>query len=152
VAPEAITPEAKLRYADGRIDAARGRWIGVREDHSGSGEAVNTIVAIDLATGGPGQVLAQGYDFYSSPRLSADGRLAWLSWRHPDMPWVATELWVATLAGDSLRDPVKVAGGPAESIFQPEWTPDGALIFVSDRSGWWNLHRWRGVRSNRSRR
>ena len=62
-APEAITPEAKLRYADGRIDAAGGRWIGVREDHSGSGEAVNTVVAVDLATGGPGQVLAQGYDF-----------------------------------------------------------------------------------------
>ncbi len=142
--PEAITPDAKLRYADGRIDAARRRWIGVREDHGGSGEAVNTIVAIDLATGGPGQVLAQGCDFYSSPRLSADGRLAWLNWRHPHMPWVATELWVATLADGGLRDPVKVAGGEAESIFQPEWTPDGALIFVSDRSGWWNLHRWRG--------
>src|SRR5215470_1486793 len=69
-APEAITPEAKLRYADGRIDAAGRRWIGVREDHSTAGEAVNTIVAIDLATGGPGQVLAQGYDFYAAPRLS----------------------------------------------------------------------------------
>jgi dipeptidyl aminopeptidase/acylaminoacyl peptidase len=140
-APEAITPEAPLRYADGRVDTARGRWVGVREDHSGSGEAVNTIVAIDLATGGAGQVLAQGYDFYSSPRLSADGRLAWLSWRHPNMPWVGTELWVAALTDGGLRDPVKVAGGESESIFQPEWAPDGALIFVSDRSGWWNLYR-----------
>jgi dipeptidyl aminopeptidase/acylaminoacyl peptidase len=36
-----------------------------------------------------------------------------------------------------------VAGGPDESIFQPEWAPDGTLTFVSDRSEWWNLYRWR---------
>jgi len=24
-------------------------------------------------------------------------------------------------------------------IFQPEWSPEGVLYFVSDRSGWWNL-------------
>jgi dipeptidyl aminopeptidase/acylaminoacyl peptidase len=35
----------------------------------------------------------------------------------------------------------RVAGGADESIFQPEWSPDGTLYFVSDRSGWWNLHR-----------
>src|SRR5213078_2530187 len=34
-----------------------------------------------------------------------------------------------------------VAGGPAESIFQPQFGPDGALYFVSDRTGWWNLYR-----------
>ena len=34
-----------------------------------------------------------------------------------------------------------VAGGPSESIWQPEWSPDGVLHFVSDRSGWWNLYR-----------
>ena len=34
-----------------------------------------------------------------------------------------------------------VAGGAAESIFQPEWSPDGVLYFASDRSGWWNLER-----------
>jgi dipeptidyl aminopeptidase/acylaminoacyl peptidase len=28
-----------------------------------------------------------------------------------------------------------------ESIFQPEWSPDGELYFVSDRNGWWNLYR-----------
>jgi len=35
-----------------------------------------------------------------------------------------------------------VAGGGSESIFQPEWSPDGVLYFVSDRTGWWNLYRW----------
>lgn len=144
-AAEAITPDAKLRYADGTIDRMRGRWIGVREDHGGGGEAVNTVVAIELATGGAGTVLCQGCDFYASPRLSADGRrLAWISWRHPDMPWVASELWVAAVGRDGgLGEKQRVAGGAAESVFQPEWTLDGALIFVSDRSGWWNLQRWR---------
>ena len=26
-------------------------------------------------------------------------------------------------------------------MFQPEWSPDGALFFASDRTGWWNLYR-----------
>ena len=34
-----------------------------------------------------------------------------------------------------------MAGGPSESIWQPEWSPEGVLHFVSDRSGWWNLYR-----------
>ncbi len=34
-----------------------------------------------------------------------------------------------------------MAGGPDESVFQPEWSPDGTLHFVSDRTGWWNLYR-----------
>ena len=34
-----------------------------------------------------------------------------------------------------------VAGGTDVSIFQPEWSPDGRLHFVSDQSGWWNLYR-----------
>ena len=34
-----------------------------------------------------------------------------------------------------------MAGGPAEAIVQPEWSPDGVLHFSSDRTGWWNLYR-----------
>lgn len=45
-APEALTPEGKLRFADGVVDAKRNRIITVQEDHSGSGEAVNTIAAV----------------------------------------------------------------------------------------------------------
>jgi dipeptidyl aminopeptidase/acylaminoacyl peptidase len=88
-------------------------------------------------------VLAAGRDFYASPRVSPDGRrLAWLEWDHPNMPWDGTELKVATLAGDGLAgDPVTVAGGPEESVFQPAWNPDGVLHLVSDRTGWWNLYR-----------
>ncbi len=41
----------------------------------------------------------------------------------------------------SLSNAKLVAGGDDESIFQPEWSPNGVLHFVSDRSGWWNLYR-----------
>jgi dipeptidyl aminopeptidase/acylaminoacyl peptidase len=157
-APAALTPappdpsnrDRTMRYGDGLIDAARNRWIGVRQDHvSAASQVVNTIIAIDLATGGPGIPLAAGDDFYSSPRLSADGgKLAWLTWQLPNMPWDGTELWVADIAADgSLANLRKLAGGAEESIYQPEWGPEGALYFVSDRSGWWNLYRFEALES-----
>jgi dipeptidyl aminopeptidase/acylaminoacyl peptidase len=132
----------RWRYADGLIDEKRKRWIGIREEHA-EGRVDNTLVAVDLAQPGPGIMLAQGADFYSSPALSPDGkRLAWLQWQHPNMPWVGTELWQADIAADgSLASPRRVAGGDSESVFQPQWSPDGVLYFVSDRSGWWNLYR-----------
>jgi dipeptidyl aminopeptidase/acylaminoacyl peptidase len=145
--PQPLTPAADLRYADGMPDAKRGRLIYVREDHRDpSREAVNTIVGVDAEQGGEGDVLVGGNDFYSNPRLTGDGsRLAWLAWNHPNMPWDGSELWVADVDDEgSLRKPRRVAGGVKESIFQPEWSPDGSLYFISDRSGWWNLYRWNG--------
>ncbi len=137
-APVPITPEGCF-YADFRVDRTRHRLISVREDHTGAGEAVNTIVAIGDAE----LVLATGADFYSDPIISPDGAtLAWLQWHHPNLPWDGTELCCAPFNADgTLGEIVIVAGGAAESIFQPEWSPDGALYFVSDRSGWWNLYR-----------
>jgi dipeptidyl aminopeptidase/acylaminoacyl peptidase len=140
-----ITPASQMRYADMITDPARGRLICVREDHTVAGrEAVNTLVGIKLDGNETlGDVLVSGNDFYSSPRVSPDGsRLAWLTWNHPNMPWDGCELWIGTLNDSGLIDVSRrVAGGPDESIFQPEWSPDGTLYFVSDRSGWWNLHR-----------
>jgi hypothetical protein len=144
--PVPVTPEsdAKLRYADAVIDVPRNRLVCVREDHTAGGEAVNAIVSVD-STGDDagGQVLVIGNDFYSTPRLSPDGaRLAWLTWNHPNMPWDGTELWLADVAADgSLLNHRLVTGGERESIVQPEWSPDGVLHFVSDRTGWWNLYR-----------
>jgi dipeptidyl aminopeptidase/acylaminoacyl peptidase len=140
--PRPLTAEG-FRYTDGRIDRRRQRWIGVREDHTNpSREAINTIVAVDIAGASPEQVLVTGSDFYASLRLSPDGtHLAWLSWHHPNMPWVGTELWVAAITADgALQQPTKIAGGPTESIFQPEWSLSGILHFMSDRTGWWNLY------------
>ncbi len=143
--PQPITPEVNLRYADGVIDRRRGRMICVREDHTNTrGEVVNTLVSINLNGSDGGQVLVSGNDFYSSPKLSPDGsHLSWLTWNHPNMPWTRTELWVGEIMKDgSISQTEQVAGGADESIFQPEYSPDGTLYFVSDRTGWWNLYRW----------
>ena len=147
-APEPLTPEGAWRYADAVIDTRRNRLICVREDHTASGhEALNTLAAINLDSGAP-QVLAAGNDFYATPRLSPDGsQLAWITWSHPNMPWDGTALWVANIEADgALSEATQVAGSASESIFQPEWSPDGVLYFVSDRTGWWNLYRWQGGR------
>jgi dipeptidyl aminopeptidase/acylaminoacyl peptidase len=152
--PRPITPAGPFRYGDLTFDPTHGRLLAVREDHRPVADATrsddsargpepeDTLVAIDPATSGA-TVLARGYDFYSTPRPSPDGsRLAWLAWRHPNMPWDGTELWLADIdAGGSPRDERRLAGGSDESIVQPEWAPDGGLIFASDRSGWWNLYR-----------
>src|SRR5258708_293459 len=132
-----------LRYSDFVVDKSRDRLISVREDHrDNEREAVNTLVAIPLA-GSEAQVLISGKDFYSSPRISPNGsRLAWLAWNHPNMPWDGCELWTGDIDVDgSITNQQLFAGGLRESIFQPEWSPDGILYFVSDRSGWWNLYR-----------
>lgn len=145
IAPHPITPKTDLRYADIITDHRRNRLICVREDHRVSDrEAVNTLVSINLKGSNSGQVLVSGNDFYSSPRLSPDGsRLAWITWNHPNMPWDGTELWIGELRADgSLENAERVVGGIDESILQPEWSPEGVLHFISDRSDWWNLYRW----------
>ena len=133
----------RLRYADAVIDSHRERLICVCEDHREQGrEAKNYLVAIELGSGQT-TTLVSGNDFYSSPRLSPDGaRLAWLTWQHPNMPWDGCELWVSEISADGSAGEQKlIAGSASESIFQPEWSPDGTLHFISDRTGWWNIYR-----------
>jgi dipeptidyl aminopeptidase/acylaminoacyl peptidase len=142
-APQPVSADEMLRYADFVLDKTRGRLVGVREDHSaGETYPVNTLCA--LAFDGKETILAEGNDFYSSPRIAPDGKqIAWISWDHPRMPWQGTELWLAEIGDDgALLDGRLIAGGEREAIVQPEWSPDGTLYFVSDRSGWWNLYRY----------
>jgi dipeptidyl aminopeptidase/acylaminoacyl peptidase len=139
ISPEPHEPGA-VRYADGRATSDGRLVVCVRETHAGGGEPRNELVALDALGEEEPRVLASGRDFYSYPRVSLDGaQLCWTCWDHPDMPWDGTELWLAP-----LEDPGAarvVAGGRGESIWQPEWSPDGRLHFVSDRGGFWNL--WR---------
>ena len=141
--PIAITPDGPWRYADLRPDPARRRFVAVREDHSAADQPAAAIVGVPLDGQEPPVVLVAGPDFLAAPRLAPDGsRLAWLEWDHPDMPWDASRLRAAPILPDgTLGEPALVAGGPDESIAQPEWSPGGEIHFVSDRTGWWNLYR-----------
>jgi dipeptidyl aminopeptidase/acylaminoacyl peptidase len=143
--PQPITPVTPAphawRYADGRVFADGRLIVCVRESH-GDGEPVNELVVLPTDGSDEPRVIASGRDFYAAPRPSADGsRLAWLAWDHPHMPFEGTDLCVGDLGPDGeCSNERRVAGSATESIFQPEWGPDGALYFVSDRTGWSNLY------------
>ena len=112
--------------------------LAVRERHRASAEPVHDLVRVRVESGQV-ETLHQGRDFYAAPRPSADGRLAFLVWDHPNMPWDGTELVVAGYGDSGLRDATVVAGGATESIAQPQWC-DARLLFASDANGYWNLH------------
>lgn len=143
--PQALTNgDRGYRFADFDYDRIHHRLICVCEQHSKHRETPeNFIATVSLSAPHEVMPLVVGEDFYACPRLSPDStQLAWLSWNHPSMPWYGCELWLASVDDSgALSRPVKIAGGVAESIFQPHWSTTGQLYFVSDRSGWWNIYR-----------
>ena len=147
-APVAITPEGPWRFADLRFDPARDRLYAVRETHDVAAPndhrlVVNELVALALdGSDGPGRVLVAGPDFVAAPRPSPDGRrLAWYEWDLPFMPWDASRLRIADVAGDgSLGEARTLAGGPGVSVAGPSWSPGGTLHAAVDATGWWNLY------------
>lgn len=142
-----LSPDGAFRYADFCYDQDRQRLLAVRENYAQDPHHPSaTIIAIDLHSGAI-KVLAEGADFYSNPRISPDGKqLSYLRWFHPQMPWDGTECVLAQLdsQGNIQRTQI-IAGNKTESIFQPQWSPDNQLYFVSDRSNWWNIYRWDGT-------
>ncbi len=142
--PRPITSEGTFRYGGLVVVPEQRALYAVREDHSESDiDCTNVLVRLDLDgdNSDGGTVIASGSDFYSQPAVSEQGLLAWFEWDHPDMPWDATRLVIS--AGDGSRARV-IAGGAEESAIYPAWAPDGALLFCSDRTGFWNLYRWDG--------
>ncbi len=145
--PKPITPApdspGSVRYADGRVTPDGRTLICVRERRTSSGEVLNDIVRMPTDGSLAPQAILSSRDFYASPRISPDGeRLCWVTWNHPNMPWDGNELWTAKLNPvGTLTEMNLVAGGSNESILQPEWSPQGILHFISDRTGWWNIYR-----------
>ena len=132
---------AGARYAD--FDLLGDRIVCVRERGD-----VNEIV--ELGAGEEPTVVASGHDFYAAPRFAPDGRLAWIAWDHPRMPWDGTVLEPGAASrsegrsGPASRSEGRsgpIAGGPDESVVQPRWSPAGELHWISDRTGWWNIYR-----------
>lgn len=145
--PVPITPKHKAwRYADGAM-YKKNIVVCVREDHEvlseGAEEAQNTVVSINRKKKEQ-VVLVSGANFYSTPRVSKNGTMAWVQWNHPNMPWDDTELWLAEISsdGDSLKDDTKrkVAGGVGISVMLPKWSPDDKLLYIHDKTNWWNLY------------
>jgi dipeptidyl aminopeptidase/acylaminoacyl peptidase len=139
-----LTHDQTKRYADLTVDPHRQRLICVQEEHDSTDlEPLNTIVSIDITKTDDMYVMAGGCDFYAAPRLSPDGsKLAWLSWNHPNLPWDGTNLQIANVINGFLSAPTLIAGGANEAIFQPQWSSDDTLYFISDRTGWGNLYCW----------
>src|SRR4051812_40181177 len=78
-------------------------------------------------------------DFAWDPAVSADGRwIAWHEWDLAAMSWTASRV---VLVDRHVGAPAVVAGGPRVSVGQPRFSPDArALAYVSDETGWWNVH------------
>ena len=149
--PVAVSADiGDIRYADLVVDSKHQRLIAVSEDHRKSSQnAEAALVVFDLTqTSSPQEprVLHKGHDFYASPALSPESsQLAFLTWEHPSMPWDENELWLTDWDGDTLsKSERRIAGGNRQSVFQPRWSPNGTLYFISDPHGWWNLHRLEG--------
>ncbi|MEZ5381831.1 MAG: prolyl oligopeptidase family serine peptidase [Microthrixaceae bacterium] len=152
----ATAPDDDHRYADLQL-TPDGRWlVCVRQRSVPSSEPLQELVALSTDDGSV-SILAAGSDFVADPRISPDGaHLAWLTWRHPDMPWDATQLWAARLerAGGAPNGPPRLdiadprvvaggrlapeAGGMPVSVSDAAWGPNGALWFASDAGdGFW---------------
>jgi dipeptidyl aminopeptidase/acylaminoacyl peptidase len=137
-------------YADLTLSPDR-RWLVAVEERPREGsEPENRLVAFRLpdssSAGRAGarvapSVVAAGRDFYASPAFAPAGdRLVWLAWDHPNMPWNGTCLEQIGWGSEGVAGGARVlAGGVAESLFQPRFSPSGRLYAISDRSGWWNL-------------
>lgn len=140
--PTLIYQAANTRFADGCADPWRDRLLCVEEVLLPEGRSQQSLVAISLS--GKRTSLRTGAGFYAAPRLSPEGKtLVWLQWSAPQMPWDGCELWGAMVRSDgSLGTPYRIAGGREESVQQPQWQGD-TLYYISDRSGWWNLYRYR---------
>jgi dipeptidyl aminopeptidase/acylaminoacyl peptidase len=129
-----------VRFSSLTFDPDRNRLIAICEVHRDKGEPQNLVVSIDPGNGAV-DTLHEGHDFYAYPTVSADDRLAFIAWDHPNMPWDGTLLYTARLTGARTLDEVTVvAGGARESVVQPCWSSNGDLLFISDATGFWNLH------------
>lgn len=147
--PQQITNSGNTeRFANLVYDHQRNCLVCVRETHY-ENQVINDFVSVNLTTGRC-QVLHGKHDFYGQPSLSPCGnKIAFLAWDHPNMPWDSTLLYVANLTDNGeFLDITIVAGGTAESVFQPEWIDSNRLIFVSDRSGYWNLYQYERNRTS----
>ena len=136
-----ITSDKDRRFADICYDDKHHRLIAVCETHDKQ-SIINSIVEIDIQTGSI-KTLENGCDFYASPKLNSScTQMSWQSWNHPNMPWDGNQLWLSHIDNQGkLTDHRHIAGSEDISVFQPQWSPDDNLYYISDDTGWWHIYR-----------
>ncbi|MEU3920999.1 prolyl oligopeptidase family serine peptidase [Streptomyces sp. NPDC029004] len=156
-APRPLTPLSPvgggLHWTDPQLLSERGEVWCVLEEFTGEGptDVRRVIAAVPLDgsaaddRGAVRELCDDRHRFVTGPRLSPDGRhAAWIAWDHPHMPWDATVVMLGEVTEDGPFGGVRpVVGDTDESVCQVDWAPDGSLLFVSDVSNWWELHRVR---------
>ena len=131
---------------DGRAAApacpADGQWVAFVRD----GDATCDVAVVPV-DGHTEPTVVSHADYAWDPTCAPDGRaVAWHEWDLPNMPWDGSRVVVAAADGAGRR---VVAGGDAEAVGQPRWSPDGRrLAYVTDRDGWWNV--WVGADDGRA--
>ena len=141
--------------------------LAIMEDHSDESNVVNSIVVVTLDGSAEVRILAAGYDFYASPVYDPiSQRLAFVAWKHPNMPWDMTQLFVTEPITEWLNTsknskketlpentPVEIimpqqqqqsqqdeANKDASySVYNPQWH-NGDLYFLANPTGWYNLY------------
>lgn len=143
-----LTKAENKRFADFIFDKRHQRLIAISESHENA-QIANSIVSIDIHDGAL-STLEAGEDFYASPRLnSSSTKLCWQSWALPNMPWDGNQLWLADIDQNGCIDRKQhIAGSDDIAVFQPQWSPDDVLYFISDKSGWWHIYRYLSSRDS----
>lgn len=145
---EALLPENMAhRFADFAPHPSLPFVVSVLEDHTNDTPAgvISKLVCIDKREKKVYD-LASGYDFYTCPRLSPNGKyIAWVCWNHPSMPFWATEIWVGKLLAENegeepcIVGAKKLAGNNTNEVaHNPLWLDEHTLTFTRDKTGFAN--------------
>ncbi|KAF9512046.1 hypothetical protein BS47DRAFT_1394589 [Hydnum rufescens UP504] len=153
-APVPVTPDNPAhRFGDFAIHPTHPHiLVSILEDHTkpAPADVINTLVCVNTATSTI-STLAKEADFYASPTISPDGKhLAWVQWSHPNMPWEASQVYIAEIAPTVSSEsgaletfavsgrPAFVSGSDESSVSQPLWASNSSLTFLYDIHGFYN--------------
>lgn len=138
-----FSDSSQCRFADLFVDSQHRFVYAICEDHNHGHLPHNRLVRFPAVNNGiqKEEPVDETHDFISNPRVSPNGCwLTYLTWDNPNMPWDNGHIWLRKVHADgALGAKVLIAGSGQESVFQPQWNPNGDLYWVSDSSNWWNI-------------
>lgn len=130
-----LTVADGAQLAHGDLQAHGDGVLALRESSAGLHHE-RSIVRLGLD--GNNVDLLRSSGFLAGLRVSPDGgKICWLAWDHPQMPWDGAQLWVADLTPAGLSSPRHLLGDVQGSAAQPQWTTSGEIVVAWERDGWW---------------